>query len=1039
MLYNRAQYDSVIQIYVPEFIKKNPQEEGLARYFLAESYYIKAIFESNPEKDISFLEQAWNEFDKALKCSDLQSNFIEYYYSCKYKMGWCSYRMAELNDESRDKLQRAYAEFMDVHPEAPDSIRIQSRFMAAESKVKEKLSKMYEIFERELNSGEINEIINSYAMIKDVYDSILNYLPTRAAPSDINELQATARIKKQLLNYYLGKLYQTISPETFDLVADANKKSDATQTALFYFTNLNYNSLLLDYPSLNKNYDTILSYLELIKKLNQYVLTSHEQTKDEFITKWDEIGEIEFVAERMFRRGNLSQSHPDIESVDFNEQTISFYDSSTSIIESIYWLGYIQMIQNENENSRKNLLKFISQGNINVSYRQKILLADAKVRKFLLDFEFFYLSNNFQKLKKLKEDVNQFLPNSMLIQKRKNLLTLLVNCSLTNNTVLIWSEILTGSDNEKLEQVFNAIMFILPRAALNIGTTREKYIILLNRLFEITNVRRSNETSFFRGIVKTLEAEIQANPTDKILKFKQAAEIFDSINSEYVYISEADYIKARCLFFADEFSQAKVIFQNLINQQSNLRALFYLAEIYRLSDQGLAAKKCYSVIIDKLQRSGNQHNEYWLVNAKAGLSSADESGELEILNSINIDSVEFQPSSQSNGLTYEKLANEIYLKQQYARESVEWLMKFGFPQKEIYPSKYRLNNSIFVAENIFQNSPFQLNEIRGLITSTLNLTVYLPENVNSETEVKFGEEILDGQNGIYKRRSIPLNSEFNVYVRNADCYELKETLKLANAGENKKVIFLSKKIKYSEIQTTKEISGDFESAFSSRWDGNYVLNKETGKLNPDSEFKNDFSKLYELRDFAIDNVSNRILAINAFENSIWIYANIASGIRAGTMQLNLINNLNSPEGIAVDSMGQIFVSDWANHRIVQLTNNGEFVQETGSFGVNSLQNVGQPIKLVFPTRLSVVEDHEGIKIDGVNIFREKYIFIADQNGIHVCNMNGDFLGTPLSVNNHFHQGSFYGFVVENYGKESRLYLVNRHRDSDNRIFGFLAN
>ena len=79
----------------------------------------------------------------------------------------------------------------------------------------------------------------------------------------------------------------------------------------------------------------------------------------------------------------------------------------------------------------------------------------------------------------MAKDIEAFTPASLEIQKRKELLTLLVNCSLTKKPAQLWSKVLVGSDDEKLTQARSTIMFILPRAALSIGMTREKYLTLV--------------------------------------------------------------------------------------------------------------------------------------------------------------------------------------------------------------------------------------------------------------------------------------------------------------------------------------------------------------------------------------------------------------------------------------------------------------------------------------------------------------------------------------------------------------------------------
>ena len=65
-LFNRAEYDTLIRSFIPKFIQDHPAEEGLARYFLGESYYNKALVQSNLARESRLLRQAYSEFEKAV-------------------------------------------------------------------------------------------------------------------------------------------------------------------------------------------------------------------------------------------------------------------------------------------------------------------------------------------------------------------------------------------------------------------------------------------------------------------------------------------------------------------------------------------------------------------------------------------------------------------------------------------------------------------------------------------------------------------------------------------------------------------------------------------------------------------------------------------------------------------------------------------------------------------------------------------------------------------------------------------------------------
>ena len=312
---------------------------------------------------------------------------------------------------------------------------------------------------------------------------------------------------------------------------------------------------------------------------------------------------------------------------------------------------------------------------------------------------------------------------------------------------------------------------------------------------------------FFRGIVESLEAEIQATPKEKIRKFKAAANTLSRIHPDFHSKREADYIRAKCLFFADEFEQATNILKILINQHQYLRALFYLAETFRLNENGLAAKRCYEIIIKKLQDSKYEYDEFWIENSEAALASSQSKGNLEVLNEIAVEQVEFQPSLKSSGLFYEKLADEQLLIRKYRRESLDWLVKFGLPARGFYPSKNRLNFSLFAAENSFHWSPFEMNEVRGPLTASLTLRVVSSEKISTPVAVRLGSEILASHDGIYSKSLLPFHSEYDITVETAEFYPFKMKYQFTKLGENQVVVALSKKLKF---QTTKNAGNIFK-------------------------------------------------------------------------------------------------------------------------------------------------------------------------------------------------------------------------------------
>jgi hypothetical protein len=1032
-LYNRAQYDSIIQVAVPQFIRSHPEEAGLARYFLGESYYNKALAETDRDRSEAFFAAAWNEFSQARTSAYLESNFNEYFHWARYKLAWSSYRLAELNEHSSDLLKRAGEEFASVAPEAADSLKLFSFFMAAECRLRESLLQLYLIADQGLAGGDANGALELLWAGRQWLMRIVDFSSSSSAPHNLSELKAAAAVRRQLLSYYAGKLYQMAPAENFAAIDDPQKQSDARQTALAYFKRLNYEAFFS--PLTPPPLQTIAPYLNMMKQFNLHFFTRAEASKNEFVAAMDKLKGADFLAEGRFRLAGVYQCLPASDETNFNERALSWYDSSAGIAEADYWMANIFMIEGELEPSRRHFADFIDASSQRgaPSLRSRVLIEDAQIKKFLLDFEKFFKSGSEVEFQKLAHQVNSFLPRSLSLRPSAARVKLLIHLALTEDASELWARVLTGTDDEKLQQALDGIRFVLSRAALNIGPEREKYIPLLSPLFEITQTRRRDATLFFRGILKTLEAEIQAQPQQKIENYKAAAALLKGVSDNFEFKDEADYVRGVCLFYAEEFEEARALFTPLINQQRNLRALFYVAEMFRAAGEGRAARECYQAIVAKLKDHRDNFSEYWYANALAGIASSDDSGDLAALAGIDFEQIEFLPITE-NELVFERLADEDFLKQQLTRESIDMLTKFGLPHKEIYPSKYVLKHSLFAAENIFANL-FLIDEVRAPLTAQLKLVVLLPENIAGPAEALLAGELLPSRGGVFWRDGLTLNSEHELVVRHQQCYDYRRRLRFSKPGENKRSVVLTKKIDVTTGRMLRQVEKS-EHAMSQRWDSNYILSNF--KVAAESELLRDFTRHYELRDVALDRRGGRFLAVNAEENNIWVYSQNERASRAGTFLILQSDSLNSPEGIAIDSKRNVFIADWGNHRIVIFDSSGRRQEVIGGFGSNAAGDVGQPIKLMFPTRVAILEDHEGVMVGGERLFRETYLFIADQNGIHLCNLRGDYLGTALSPNEQFPQGSFYAFAVVRDGDRFKIRVVNRSQKFRGQVFEYIG-
>ena len=1038
-LFNRAQYDSLISHYAPAFIRQHPEAEGLARYFVAESFYNLGLQANTPEQARQRFQRAWEELNAALKRPDLRSRTEGYFDAARYKAGWCSYRLAELSEEPLRLLERAHLEFARLNDSASDSLRLVATFMQAECLIRAAREELPRLAAEATTVAELERWLARLDEAETRLDALMKAPVSPEVEALQTELAQVANLRKTMLRAYRARLFAVMPASLVQPLLDEG--ASAAQTAVNRLAGVRYDSLFVAQPDVRQRYQSTLAYLNAVRYLEEYFLTGSEVTRHAFLREWAAVHPGWFGAERWFRRANLAHSLPVQEDSDSTALALRLYARADEIDESAYWRGYLHMIRNEAAAARANFQRFLEawQARPALGYRERLLYDDARYRKYLLDFESYYLNDRLPRLLALSEELEDFKPHSVLLRQQKQQLALLVHASLISNPTRLWDKALGGTEAQKVERVFDTIEFILPRAALNIGVVRQKYLALMSRLLRLTGDRSSDETRFFLGLAQALEADIQARPDEKERMFREAAKVFRSISHDYPNKVEADYIRGVCLFFADELDEAEKVFRTLINEQRYLRALFYLAEIFRVKEQGRAAKRCYSVIIDKFQDARHNSSEFWLTNARAGLSASEDTGTLDVLQGLQIEAVTYRLAEDDQRLYFERLANERFLARLLLRQSVAWLMRYGLPTREFYPSRYKLRASRFNEPASLLEFP-GLDERRGPLTAGLEVAVVLPPGVTGGIQVFLDTLAVPARgDGRFVLEGIPLNSRAQLRITAPQCYEHREWLNFRHPRTLHRALALSRQVRFAELPGEPAEAAGTTPVLPTRWDRNRVLHALPA-LAEDAELVRDFRTGYELRDVAVDSANNRILAVHADRNEIWVYRLEPQARRVGVIRPELTPPLNSPEGLAVSPSGHILVADWGNHRIVELDSAGVLVQTLGTFGRNTAADAesSATVKLTFPTRVTVLTDRTGVRRDGQTYYRETYLLVADHNGVHLCRRNGDYLGTLIPPSHDLPRGAFSALSTLGYGPGAQLYVLDQSGDARARIRVFVA-
>ena len=1019
--YNQAQYDSVLQL-SSRFSKNYPKQAGLARYFGAESHYNKALISQREEEAVHHLNQAHEWFEAAAASPDLAGDFEDYLYFAKYKQAWCSFRLAEVLD-SESMFERAYREFLANSAQSPDSLQAFSNYMAVESQLR--ALRLASWRPEDLNELETARSDELPAWRKRLL-TLLRLSGTKAFAAGLLRFQAMAKFRAVLLDMEFADLYQ---------LKVSTARTHVSRETRLYFSDqagslLNQLEITPESVPRSKFAAEISAYLNFMKALHLRYLTPGVVTAPVV----PRASGSHLAAELVFRQANLLQTDWSLKS-ERASGIISAYRNAAAETESTYWLGYVAMVQGQTAlavASFEQFLAAVSQRKL--GNREQVLVDDAMYRRSLLDFEKFYLSGSQGELRKLAAQLAEFNPANQSVGIRKQQLELLVVSSLTTQRQQLWNDVLSGSAGEKAEEALATVRFILPRAALNIGPSRERYLTLLNRLLALTVQERLAETTFFSGIVKSLEAEIQPTPGEKAKKFQDAAEYMSRIPDDFELKSEADYVAARSRFFADDIEHAASALKREVNQNRSLRALFYLGEWFRLEQNGAAARACFSRIVTTLQKDDFSNQTFWLANSVAAMQAVGDSGSLAALQDVNLKDIDFEPGRFPDRITYENLAEEGFLKQQAISESVAWLTVFGLPAKTLYPSRNTFANDLTPGANIFENLTAGIDEIRHSVRASLRLHIALPPGITGEPVVTIDGAAVARQEDSFATDDIFPGSERCIRVRQPGCYDFQKQQRFLSPRLYDKTIILNRQLHYVQMEGPLDAGEVISSPLLSERNGNLVL-KSMPVLRQDSDLVQDFQRMTELRDLVVDSSHARILALHARLAEIWVYSNDDSSRRQGSLKPHLEEPLNWPEGLTILRDGTLLLADWGNHRIVSLDSEGKFLFQFGRFGTNDRANIGEEIKLTFPTRI-ITMPHNADEAAGE--WRQKYFYIANQNGIHVCSAQGHYLDSLAVPAATMRRGAFYGLLRGTDHGRPTLYLANHFATGGKRILEFVT-
>ncbi len=998
-------------------------QQGIPKYFAGESWYSLGLTSGRADQ----LRNALRLITESLNHADLRTS--DYRPFALYKKGWVLFRLAELGEgDIADRLNQSYEAFASAAgaADAPDEVRAAGAYMAAEAKLVKSLYQTYVIFSRQTIAqapqGEISPLAGEIRQAADLFGKISQ----QAGAS--NELKVAAEVRRRDALLQLGKI--------------------EGMSAIGTLNGINYQNVFdLVLADTKSVWTPVLNYSEAFRNLQLFWLSRSDNYYIPFNTLTSALPDGNYSAEKLFRLGNAVQAFSLLSTADaVDNRWVALAESNgyygraaaAGLDEARFWLAYVQSILNPAA-AQDVLNAYIGAARQGDSYRQNILTETARLLRYQLRLQQAIGTQNAARrsvlLRELVQELERYQSNvPALISERDKLVIkarIAYNVSVGGNIVQIDLNNFQLFNNQTT-QALHFIKELTPSAAAVVAEERRFYLSIINSLLRLTENNHPNETRFYRGIVLSLQAEIEKTVELKRQRFSESAEMLNQVVD--VYRPEAQYVRGRALFFAGQNNAAEKIFKNLINEHHCLRALYYLAEIFRYEGNKAAARECFRIIRERTQHY--EQARFWSVNAEAGYNSTDgDGGDLGALHGIDYTNVQFPDvlSRDSDGqpIRYENLAERRFLQEEKAAEALRLLTLFGLPKRSLYPSRNILPNSWLVKDGIFSETTAPIDERRGRITAGLRIVVVTEADAPASTiSAVINGQAVAGDGTVFSLENADVGSTASIAVTAAGYYPYFTEHTFQQPKIDTLYLAPCRSLSFPTSTSASSIDG---SQMLDRHDRNMIIHVGQKGL-PSKELYQSLLTAPYIRDYVYHPVLNGYLLADAAGNKI---------VRADdpSKPLNLDHTfflsptgtaLNSPEGIAVDSEGYVYIADWGNHQLVVTRSNGEVLRRMGSLGKNA--ETGKPVHFVFPTRIAVAEDNSGIDYRSRKVKRPRLLFVADRNGVHVLDEQGHYYDTVVRADRDvFPAGSFYAVGVEGYGRGMQLYVAHR-RDGNIKVF-----
>jgi hypothetical protein len=549
---------------------------------------------------------------------------------------------------------------------------------------------------------------------------------------------------------------------------------------------------------------------------------------------------------------------------------------------------------------------------------------------------------------------------------------------------------------------------------------------------ELTLPLTHQEVLFYKGMVHALQAETALDELVADRAFAQTAEAMDRVAEPYR--GEAQYVRARALVRAGRSDEAQDPLRWLIENQHSLRAAYWYGASLRstrpLNDTvSQNINEIMQHVVQLIEQS-EEPLEYrsFLLNARAMKERhpkidsiaanllVEGFDRLNCPESLSVDNSGLWPEL----VFYETLAEEELIRREFALRGRRELLIYGPPHKPLYPTsqscdadsaRYLANRLAPILDAVYVDDRWQARlafvDGRGRSVGPLDSLIVRDTRADTIVATTWNSE----RSCLATGPGIPVSSQLEVTAFHRGFHPTVFDITSYEPGVADYTIGLAAVTTFV-VDTVQDCSAAKDCLID-----NQGRNQVISPTDGGSVFEA-FSSAPALRDFALDVRHDRYLAVSCEASQTLLSFPKSGSSERLTLNLTLTDSLVSPEGIAVDRDGNIYIVDWGGHEVVVLDGNGV---ERFRFGRS-----GSGPDLTFPCRIAIEEDVAGIVLANGSIFRERHLLVTDRVGIHRFDSKGRYLDQPLTATDlSYPIGALSGVAIHGYGEDCRLSVIDR--------------